>query len=150
MPTQTFKKIVKKRIKEGSMSYLNNKRTSRNGKGIEMDYNELKMQDYLNTTDIDITNEERKVIFQLRNKMTFKIKTHFRNMYTSTICEGCKIELLTTRHALECSSLIGSNELVTYIPRYEDLYGKDEEEQVYIARLIRNNLRRLTQFQNES
>ena len=57
MPTQTFKKIVKKRIKEGSMSYLNNKRTSRNGKGIEMDYNELKMQDYLNTTDIDITNE---------------------------------------------------------------------------------------------
>ena len=75
---------------------------------------------------------------------------HFRNMYTSTVCEGCKIELLTTRHALECSSLIGSNELVTYIPRYEDLYGKDEEEQVYIARLIRNNLRRLTQFQNES
>ena len=71
-------------------------------------------------------------------------------MYTSTICEGCKIELLTTRHELECTIFIGSNELVTYIPRYEHLYGKDEEEQVNIARLIRNNLRRLTQFQNES
>ena len=108
-----------------------------------MEYNELKIQNYLSSLDIDITNEERKVIFQLRNQMHFKIKTHFRNMYDSTNCEGCKNESLTTKHALECSSLIEINELLTYIPKYKDLYGEDEEEQVYIARLIRNNLKRL-------
>ena len=59
-------------------------------------------------------------------------------MYVSTDCEGCKNEPLTTKHALECSSLIGSNELLTYIPNYKDLYREAEEEQVYIARLIRN------------
>ena len=76
------------------------------------------MQNYLSSLDIDITNEERKVICQLRNKMHSKIKkTHFRNMYDSTDCEGCKNEPLTTKHALECSSLIGSNELLTYIPQ---------------------------------
>ena len=68
MPTQTFKKIVKKSVKEGSLLYLNNKRISRNGKGIEMKYNELEMKNYLSLMDIDITNEERKVIFQLRKK----------------------------------------------------------------------------------
>ena len=64
MPTETFKKIVKKSTKEGPLLYLNNKRISRNGKGIEMEYNELKMQNYLSSLDIYITNEERKVIFQ--------------------------------------------------------------------------------------
>ena len=115
-----------------------------------MEYTQLEMQNYLNSLDIDITNEERKIIFQLRNKMHFKIKTHFRNMHASTNCEGCKNEPLTTKHALECSSLIGSNELLTYIPQYEDLYGEDEDEQVYIARLIRNNIKRLTLFQDQN
>ena len=49
-----------------------------------MKYEQLEMQNYLNTLDIDITNEERKIIFQLRNKMYFKIKTHFRNMCENT------------------------------------------------------------------
>ena len=71
-------------------------------------------------------------------------------MYDSTNCEGCKTKPLTTKHALECSSLIGSNNLLTYIPKYVDLYGEDETKQVYIARLIRNNIKILTQFQEEN
>ena len=82
MPTQAFKKIVKKSVKEGSLLYLNNKRISRNGKGIEMKYNELEMKNYLSSMDIDIINEERKVIFQLRNKMHFKIK----NLLQKYVC----------------------------------------------------------------
>ena len=146
MPKETYKKIIKKSIKESSFLYLNDKRIRRNGKGIEMEYVKLEMQNYLNTLDIDITNEERKIIFQLRNKMHFLIKTHFRNMHANTQCEGCKKESLTTKHALECQSLLGKNELVTYLPFYQDLYGEDEEEQVYIARIVRNNLKRLTQL----
>ena len=37
----------------------------------------------------------------------------------------------------------GKNQLVTYIPKYEDLFGNEEEEQVYISRIIEENLRRL-------
>ena len=71
MPKQTFETIIKKSIKESSLSYLNNKRISRNGKGIEMEYDQLEMQNYLSSLDIDITNEERKIIFNLRHrKMT--------------------------------------------------------------------------------
>ena len=115
-----------------------------------MKYEKLQMQNYLSILDIDITNDERKVIFQLRNKMYFQIKTHFRNMYENTQCEGCKSEPLTTQHALECQSLIGKNELITYLPHYKDLYGEDEEEQVYIARIIKRNMRLLSQVQEAS
>jgi hypothetical protein len=32
---------------------------------------------------------------------------------------------------------------VTYIPTYEDIYEHDVEEQLYIARIFRDNIRRL-------
>ena len=74
----------------------------------------------------------------------FVIKFFYtRNMYEDSICEGCRKEESNTRHILECEKLFGQNELVTYIPLYEDLFGNQEEEQVYIARIIEENLRRL-------
>ena len=51
----------------------------------------------------------------------------------------------TTKHTLECNNLIGSNELVTYLPNIEDLYGDDEDEQVYISRILKDNIRRLSE-----
>ena len=109
----------------------------------ELKYEKLEMQPYLSTEDMDIKNIERKFIFQLRTKMCFKIKTHFRHMYENTLCEGCRTEESSTVHTLECKSLIGGNEIVTYLPRYKDLYGEDEDEIVYLARVIKDNLSRL-------
>ena len=103
------------------------------------------MQNYLASEDLDITNFERKHIFLTRTKMHYKIKTHFRNMYQDVICEGCRKAESTTKHTLECSSLLGMNELVTYLPQYEDIYGEDEIEQAYISRILRDNLSRLPQ-----
>ena len=138
-----FKTMIKRKIKERAFQYLVNKKITRNGKGIEINHSRLEMQNYLKSENIDITNDERKLIFQYRTRMNFNIKSHFRNMYFDTICDGCRVNESTTRHTLECPSLLGGNEIVTYIPYYEDLFGDDEEEQVYIARLIRNNCERL-------
>ena len=145
MPKQTYKKLIKKSIKEISLKYLLRKRNNRNGKGMNMVYSKLGMQNYLISEDLDIPIYERKHIFQIRTKMHFKIKTHFRNMHEDIICEGCRISESTTKHTLECNSLIGMNELVTYLPKYEDIYGEDVNEQVYISRILRDNIRRLPQ-----
>ena len=143
IPIETYKTLIKRKIKYMSLKYLLSKRNNRNGKGMELTYEQLKMQNYLLSEDIDISNEDRKYIFQLRSKMCFSIKTHFRNMHTNVTCGGCKTEESTTKHTLECISLLGSNELVTYIPNIEDLYGDNEDEQVYIARILKDNIRRL-------
>ena len=75
--------------------------------------------------------------------MCFKIKTHFKHMYQDTICEGCWKEESTTKHTLECPPLLGNNQLVTYIPDYIDIYKNDVEEQAYVVRILKDNLRRL-------
>ena len=49
----------------------------------------------------------------------------------------------TSKHTLECESLIGQNELVTCIPTFEHIYENYVNEQIYIARLIEDNSRRL-------
>ena len=88
MSKESYKKLIKNKIKEGALRYLISKRNKRNGKGMEIDYTQLEMQNYLRTEDIEITNYERKLIFQLRTQMNFKIKTHFRNMHENTLCDG--------------------------------------------------------------
>ena len=64
-------------------------------------------------------------------------------MHIDTICDGCRIAESTTEHSLECQTLLRKNELVTYLPNYTDLYGNDKNEQVYIARIFRKNMKRL-------
>ena len=59
---------------------------------------------------------------------------------------GCNLEESTTKHTLECSTLLGRNELVTYLPCIDDLYGDDEDEQVYIARILKDNKGRLPEL----
>ena len=85
MSKATFKKIAKKRITEKFFAYLLNIRNERKEKGMEINYSRLKVQNYLRTEDIYISNDERKLIFQLRTKICFKIKSHFRSMHYNTI-----------------------------------------------------------------
>ena len=109
MPTAKYKNMIKKQIKCKSLEYLLMIRNKRNGKGMELSYQKLTMQNYLFTEDIDISNEERKFIFQMRTKMSFRIKTHFRNMHHNVFCGGCNLEESTTKHTLECITLLGRN-----------------------------------------
>jgi hypothetical protein len=143
MPKSKYRQLIQRKIKYHAFQFLVDKKDRRNGKGREIHYQELEMQNYLKSDNMDINNNERKLIFQLRTRMSFKIKSHFRNMCEDSICDGCRKEESNTRHILECEKLFGQNELVTYIPLYEDLFGNQEEEQVYIARIIEENLRRL-------
>ena len=65
---------------------------------------------------MEITNDERKLIFQLRTSMHFKIKSHFKRMHDNVECEGCHLEESDTKRTLQCYILLGRNELITYIP----------------------------------
>ena len=105
-----------------------------------MSYEKLEMQYNLLSEDIQLTNDERKFIFQLRTSMNLKIKSHIRRMHDSVLCKGCHLEESNTKHTLQCNILMGRNDLVTYIPDVEDLYGDNEDEQVYKARLIKDNM----------
>ena len=90
MPKRKYKQLIKIKVKDHAFKYLMEKKVTGNGKGKEIKYKELKMQNYLQTEDLEINSYERKVIFQLRTKMHFKTKNHFRNMHEDSICDGCR------------------------------------------------------------
>ena len=143
MSKNKYKELIKKKIKEHALQYLVEKKNNRNGKGMKLLHSKLEIQNYLKYEDGEVNNFERKLIFQLRTDMCFKIKTHFRQMHKDTICEGCRKEESTTKHTVECQALLGNNQIVTYIPDYRDLYRNDVEEQAYVARILKDNLTRL-------
>ena len=97
----------------------------------------------ISAEEMDILDHERKYIFQLGTKLHFKIKSHFMHMHLDTLCDGCRIDDSTTKLTLECRDLLTNSEIVTYIPSYQDIYSNDEDEQVYIARIIQDNFWRI-------
>ena len=58
MPKETYKKLITNKIKEEAFNYLILKRHQRNGKGMDIEYTHLEMQNYLCSEDVDITNED--------------------------------------------------------------------------------------------
>ena len=72
------------------------------------------------------------------------VKTNFKQEFEpNLICNSCKLKECNQSHLLYCNTLIGSNQLVTYIPRYEDIFNDDDiEEQNFIAKIMMTNLTR--------
>ena len=76
-------------------------------------------------------------------------KTNFAKMHKSLMCTACHLYLCTEEHLLECGKLMESNQLVTYIPTYGDLFGMDEDDQVYVAQIILQNAKLLKVYEAE-
>ena len=75
--------------------------------------------------------------------MIEEVKTNYKSKYKENmICNACNISECTQQHLLECPILLGCNEKLTYIPNYSDLFENDLSEQVYIASLIKENIKR--------
>ena len=59
------------------------------------------------------------------------------------ICDSCRFKVCNQSHLLDCKALIGSNQLVTYIPNYEDIFDDENlAEQFFIANILITNLKR--------
>ena len=59
----------------------------------------------------------------------------------------CFISESYQQHLLDCSKLLGSNQLVTYVPNYEEIFDNENpEEQYCIANILMANLRKKTEL----
>ena len=65
LPTNQFKKLIRKKCKELALEYLLKKRGS---KGKELIYNEIQTAEYLLPND-ELNIEEQRTIFSIRNRM---------------------------------------------------------------------------------
>ena len=146
---ERFRNIVFKHIKEHAFIELiekKDKRVSEYARGKLIKYEDLYMQEYLMETSINLTLNERKWIFKCRTN-DLDLKANFQWKHENIWCISCKTDSPeTNEHLLECSTLLGANEIVSYIPEYEELFSKDQDEVLYISRVLKENFQNRKQY----
>ena len=102
------------------------------------------MSKYLISQNEDMQVETTKFIAKAQSHMTETVKTNFPEYYKPNfICTICLLSESNQPHLLHCKKLLGSNQLITYIPNYKDIFYDDNlEEQLVIAIILMANLKK--------
>ena len=127
-----FKKLIKMSIQKKALQYLIAKRGS---KGIEIHYHELKMAEYLQPNEEEITITDQRNIFAIRNRMV-EIPNNYRSNKDEHKCVCGKNE--TTEHIYNCEQL-NSDDQYNNI-HFEEIFKDNIEKQVEISRIFFKNL----------
>ena len=135
MTKEKLKIILNKAVKIKALEELNRKKQN-HSKGKEIKYSFLEMQKYLRPSKINIKHEDAITIFRLRARMT-DVKVNFKGKYENLACKICKKENETQDHILKCEKI--STEVS---PEYHKIFEKDVQDQVKIAKIFNENIKR--------
>ena len=115
------------------------------------DCKELKISPYLSSQNENIPVETAQFIAKTQAHMIETVKSNFQGFHKPNLtCNLCLTSECNQPHLLYCQKLLGSNELVTYIPNYEDIFDDNNpEEQCFIANLMMANLKKKKQLESE-
>ena len=85
---------------------------------------------------------ERQFLFQCRVE-DIDVRSNRKWKYKETFCISCdnKFQEETQMHILECNALVSANDIISYIPTYNDIFSSDVDGQVYTSNMIRENMR---------
>ena len=130
---------MKTKTTDIALKYLNSITGSKSRK-----YQELRMSNYLCSQNEYVPVETAKFIAKIQSHMVETVKYNFQEYYKpNLLCNLCFLSECNQSHLLYCSKLIGSNQLITYIPVYEDIFDdNDPEEQCFIANVMMENLKK--------
>ena len=104
--------------------HLIERKSSRNSdreKGKYLEYNELNISDYLIPTENELSIDERKWVFKCRIE-DICINTNRKWNNEESKCTKCTNTIMNQRHLLEGKYISGKNEILSYMPTYEDLF----------------------------
>ena len=139
MKKSTFSNMIKQSIQIKALTDLNNIKSS-HSKVLHIKHTVLEMQRYFKSSKMDITQEEVRLIFKLRCRVT-NLKTNLRGAYDSHECGICNEEDETQEHILKCKGLTNMKKEENVIPNYENLFYGKMSEQLEIAKIFNENMK---------
>ena len=128
MSRNKFKNLIKSRIEVNALDYLQKKRGS---KGNEIKLTRLEMSEYLLPFNNKLSIEEKRKMFEHRNRMT-KIPYNFGKKEEKCVCGN----LENISHIYSCKSL-NKNEFRIL---FNEFYNGNLEQQIEIFKRLENNL----------
>ena len=138
MSKMKFNKMVKERINENALNYLTQKQQR---KGKEIIYKRIELADYLQPYN-KLSIEEKRKIFELRNKMT-QIPNNFLNKGQKVKCICGEDEEMS--HVYKCT-ILNSNKILKI--EYEEIYKNNPLKQIEVLRIFERNLEKRQSLQN--
>ena len=138
MTKYKFTKILRKKTKDRALNYLQNKQGS---KGKEIIYSKIEMSEYLSPLNEELTFEEKRRLFEIRNKMV-NIPSNFPKSESIDKCV-CG-EILKMEHSYECK-VINNEENET---PYEKIYTGNLSDQIKVFRNMEKSLANREKYAN--
>ena len=136
-----LKKILKEKIRNEAFIYLKNQQTKQE-KIKNIEYKELKMQDYLADGDRKILVS--KLIYKARG-MNLDIKMQKRWKYEDFKCEGCQENSETGEEILKCDQL-GINENQA---QYSWFFSTSVSKQIAVGKVMLEKLKKRKRIREE-
>ena len=117
-PEKMWKKQIKQKSIENALKFLNTTQWSKSRQ-----YIDLKMTKFLSSNVEDIQIKTAQLLTKIQLHMVKNIKISFKEQYNpNVVCNSCLLSECNQKHLFECWALIGRNQLVTYLPNYEDIF----------------------------
>ena len=140
MSSKSFLKILKKSIHNSAFEYLIGKRGS---KGQEIGYSELKMAEYLMPNVQNMTIDQKRNVFEIRNIMV-SIPANFPNKQKNKKhCCPCE-HIEDMEHIYNCK--YWNKEDIT--TEFGKIFEDDIDEQINMNKRLQNNLEKREEFIN--
>ena len=130
MTKNKFSKMLKRRVKENALEYLTEKQRV---KGKEIVYSDIEMAEYLLPTNIELSIEEKRKMFAVRNKMV-DIPANFPKSKNENKCFCGQEE--TMDHIYICEILNKENPVI----KFEEIYSRNIVNQNEVFRRFEKNL----------
>ena len=140
----SFKKLTKKASKTFSFLHLM-KEKAKLSKGSDLNYNELKTQNYL-VSGNGLSVHLMRSILQTRIR-DLQLKCNFRNAYADT---KCLVPLCMgedrTRHIYECPFLCPTNQVSQNLLAFQDIFGCDVKKQSEVMFILKERLQERSKY----
>ena len=132
MKKTQLKSILKKKIYEKFLSYLLERRGTKGG---EISYSKLEMSNYLMPSEYKLSNNDKKQIFSIRNKM-INLHSHFPSKNLPKMCvAGCQIVKSDT-HLYKCEKInLTKPEL-----EFNNIYNGELSSQLRVFQIMKHNI----------
>ena len=131
----TFKKLVKVRTKEYALEYLL-KLKSKHSKMKDLEYSELKLQNYLSNDQITV--QEAKNLFKYRTRVAKFHENMKNNPGMSITCPFCRTQPDTQIHSVQCY-IVQSKVMIK--GNYRDIFLEDIPVEIAKTMMDITNLR---------
>ena len=136
---QKFQRILKSAIRKNALDYLLGKQGT---KGSEIKYSNIEMADYLMPNEEDLTIENKRKIFEIRNHMV-DIPANFSSSKIFMKCPcGMKENM---KHVYQCRILNDEEEVIPF----ENIYTDNVRDQVIVYNRFKNSLEKRSEIENQ-